>query len=111
MNRYKFFTSGSKVVAVSSFAKKPVKGVAKCDPNDTFSLEDGKRLAAARCNEKISKKRLKRAERKLAEACAAIVAAEQQYDYMRRYYDKAVAGMDEANAELAAITSKLSTSN
>lgn len=108
MNRYKFFTSDSKVVAVSSFAKKPVKGIAKCDPHDTFSLEDGKRLAAARCDKKISEKRLKRAERKLAEACAAVLAAEHQYDYMRSYYEKAVAGLNEANSELEAITSKLS---
>ena len=109
MNRYRFYKSDSKVIAVSSFAQKPVKGVAKCDPNDTFSFEDGKRLAAARCNKKISEKRLKRAERKLAEACAAVLAAENEYDYMRNYYEKAVAGLNEANAELEAVTEMLST--
>ena len=107
MHRYKFFNSENTVVAVSSFAGKLVRATAKCDPRDTFSLEDGKQLAAARCNEKISKKRLKRAERKLAEACAAVIAAERQYDYMRGYYEKAVADFNNANSELEAITSML----
>lgn len=107
MNRYRFYKSDSKVIAVSSFAQKPVKGVAKCDPKDTFSFEDGKRLAAARCNKKISEKRLKRAERKLAEACAAVVAAEQQYDYMRQYYERAVSELNDANCEVEAVLSML----
>ena len=109
MHRYKFFNSDNIVVAVSSFAGKVVRATAKCDPRDKFSLEDGQRLAAARCNKKISEKRLKRAERKLAEACAAVVAAERQYDYMRNYYEKAAFGLAEANAELDAISGMLST--
>ena len=63
MTKYSFYTDGkTKVVAVSTYAGKVVRGVAKCDVNDTFSLEKGKELAAARCNEKIAKKRLTRAQ-------------------------------------------------
>ena len=68
MTKYNFYTDGkTKVVAVSTYAGKVVRGVAKCDVNDTFSLEKGKKLAAARCNEKIAKKRLTRAENKRRE--------------------------------------------
>ena len=68
MTKYNFYTDGkTKVVAVSTYAGKVVRGVAKCDANDTFSLEKGKELAAARCNEKIAKKRFTRAENKKRE--------------------------------------------
>lgn len=68
MTKYNFYTDGkTKVVAVSTYAGKVVRGVAKCDANDTFSLEKGKELAAARCNQKIAKKRLTRAENKRRE--------------------------------------------
>lgn len=56
--RYKYATTpDGKVIAISSFAGKVVKGVAKCDPNDEFNLESGKKLAAARCNEKVCRRR------------------------------------------------------
>ena len=68
MTKYSFYTDGkTKVIAVSTYAGKAVRGVAKCDINDTFSFEKGKELAAARCNQKIAKKRLTRAENKRRE--------------------------------------------
>lgn len=68
MTKYSFYTDGkTKVVAVSTYAGKTVRGVAKCDINDTFSLDRGMELAAARCNEKVAKKRLTRAENKRRE--------------------------------------------
>ena len=68
MTKYSFYTDGkTKVVAVSTYAGKVVRGVAKCDVNDTFSLEKGKELAAARCNEKVAKKRFTRAQNMYAD--------------------------------------------
>lgn len=68
MTKYSFYTDGkTKVIAVSTYAGKVVRGVAKCDINDTFSFEKGKELAAARCNEKVAWKRLTRAENKRRE--------------------------------------------
>jgi hypothetical protein len=52
-DKYKYYHNGNQVIAVSTFAGKTVKGIAKCDPNDTFSLETGKHLAALKCNNKI----------------------------------------------------------
>lgn len=66
--RYKFFVSDNKVVCVSSYAGKAVRGIAKCDPKDTFNVEAGKQLAQARCDFKIAEKRVKRSAERYDEA-------------------------------------------
>ena len=38
IEKYKFYTNGSRVIAVSSYAGKTVRGVAVCHAGDTFSL-------------------------------------------------------------------------
>lgn len=76
MERYKFFTnSKGHVYAVSSYCGKTVKGVAKCDPKDTFDLEKGKKIAAMRCNVKICALRAKRMRKKVEEARKALIDA------------------------------------
>ena len=74
LEKYRFYTNGNKVVAVSTYAGKTVRGVAKCAPEDTFDLEKGKEIAAARCAVRIAQKRYARAESK---ANAAFIAREQ----------------------------------
>lgn len=79
--KHEFYTDGkSKVICVSHYAGKAVVGVAKCDvENDSFDLEKGKKLAAARCDAKLMKKKLQRAlsksEQRYAEAVAAVKAS------------------------------------
>ena len=52
--RYKFYTNNKDIViAVSSYAGKRVKGIAKLNPGDVFNLEYGKRLAQYRCDIKV----------------------------------------------------------
>ena len=59
---YKYYSdSVRKVIAVSTFAGKPVRGVAVCAEDDEFDLEFGKKLAKARCDVVVAKKRLNRA--------------------------------------------------
>ena len=62
MSQYRFYDNGSKVVAVSSYAGRPVRGVAKCDPRDSFDIEKGRALAEARCDVKVAQKRADRSE-------------------------------------------------
>lgn len=45
IEKYKFYTNGSRVIAVSTYAGKTVRGVAVCHAGDAFSLEKGKKLA------------------------------------------------------------------
>jgi hypothetical protein len=92
LDRYKFFTNENKVVAVSSYAGKTVRGTAKCDPKDSFNLEKGKKLAAARCNAKVAKKRYQRALQKHWEA---IIAYEKAKDYLTQMEDYAASSVSE----------------
>ena len=56
------------IVCISHYAGKPVKGIAKCDPVDPYDEEYGKRLAKARCDQKVAEKRTQRAHMKFAKA-------------------------------------------
>lgn len=94
-----------RIVAVSSFAGKPVKGYADCHPNDKFDVEYGQALAAARCTEKIAAKRCKRAYNKVDEAKAQVVAAMTHLEKMMKYEADAEANYNIASYELATILS------
>lgn len=96
IEKYKFYTNGSRVIAVSTYAGKTVRGVAVCHAGDKFSLETGKKLAALRCAEKIARKRVARAYKKVDESYWAAVDA-------RDYFDKMVKYKDEAFDELAEV--------
>ena len=85
MDKYTFYTTKNKVIAVSTYAGKVVRGVAKCDPRDEFDLEKGKELAAARCGEKIAAKRLKNASKKYKEALEIKEIAERKVNKMIMY--------------------------
>lgn len=94
LEKYKYYFMKPKnevdayhVIAVSSYAGKTVRGVAKCDPKDKFDIEKGKQLAAARCQAKVSTKRLKRATKKLDEALLALEKAQKFYDDMTVYFN------------------------
>ena len=58
---YKIYHHGNEVIAVSTFAKRTVKGTAKCDPRDKFDHKKGEALAIARCDVKVAEKRMKSA--------------------------------------------------
>ena len=83
---YKFYSDGvRKVIAVSTFAGKPVRGVAVCAEDDEFDLEFGKKLAKARCDVAVARKRLNRAYDKYDEALEARRAANAHYEDMLDY--------------------------
>lgn len=69
---YRYIVTPNKVIALSSYAGRPVRGIAKCHPNDTFDVEYGKKLAAARCNYKIAVKRHKAAQDKYYKLAAQL---------------------------------------
>ena len=63
IEKYKFIIleKDRKVIALSTYAGRTVRGVAVCAENDTFDVQKGKELAAARCALKVAQKRLNRA--------------------------------------------------
>ena len=105
LDKYKFYQfkndkGGMTIVALSTFAGRPVKGYAKCDPRDEFSIEKGKELAAARCNLKVAEKRKARATQKYKEASIAASEAHDFYGRMRQYFMDADDQVDEAKAAI-----------
>ena len=72
---YQFYRQGNKIIAVSTYEGKTVRGYAKCDPKDVDNEWYGKVLAAARCNEKVARKRHLRARKCHKEACRNLEAA------------------------------------
>ena len=97
LSKYKFYVAGNKIIAVSTYAKKLVRGVAICHPEDSFSLETGKCLAAARCNERIAAKRYARAQVKYIEACQERDEAINKVDRMKEYLNDSFIAMNEAS--------------
>ena len=99
------------VVAIASYAGKPVKGVAKCHPEDEWNWEKGRDLAIARCAEKIAIKRANRATSKLCEAreamAKAVADSMNQVIDMTNYFLDATAEVLEASAEVDEILAKM----
>ena len=85
--KYRIYTSNDNktIIAVSSFAGKTVKGIAKCDPADIPNLEKGIDLAILRCDEKIATKKMARGYQKLEIAKKELAAAEKYYEQMEQY--------------------------
>ena len=96
-------TSNVRIVAVSSFAGKPVKGYADLHPMDEFDVEYGQALAAARCAEKIAAKRCKRAYNKVDEATAQVNAAMAHLQKMMQYEADAEAAYNIAAYDVAVL--------
>lgn len=101
MDKYRFYEGSGKVIAVSTFAGKKVRGVAKCDPRDDFDQEKGKTLAAARCAQKIAYKRQARAKRQYMAAQAKLKAALAETERMRKYVDDSIKAAEAMDVRLA----------
>ena len=95
------------IVAWSTFANKVVHGRAKCSADDEFSIEQGKALARARCNARITKRRRANAARCLEEAKRALAQAEQRHIKMLQYYADAYDAATIAESDLNLLLEKL----
>ena len=96
LEKYKYYFAGNKIIATSTYSGKTVRGVAICHPDDTFDIERGKELAAARCNERIAAKRYARALGKYVEACQKRDEAIAHVDAMKEYMNDSYIAMNEA---------------
>lgn len=105
--RYRYYYGPNKVVAISSYGGKTVRGVAKCAPNDTFNPDTGAELARARCDVKVAEKRYKRSLQKFDEAADLFEAAQDYYDRMTNYADDAEFEYNEALVKLESLLSAL----
>ena len=95
-----FYHIDNKIIALSTYAGKTVKGIAKCSPEDEFNIETGKSLAAARCNAKVAVKRVKNAQKEWSKAVQAYLKAEKHMRKMAQYYEDSVDRQKIAEAQL-----------
>lgn len=107
IEKYKFYETRNKVIAVSTYEGRIVRGVAKCDPRDTFNPDAGRALAAARCNQKIAQKRKARADKELKKAVIAYTKAQKHMDAMNDYYEDARVAAKNANMRVDKLLSKM----
>lgn len=104
LDKYKFYVTKNKVIAVSTYAGKTVRGVAICADSDTFDLEKGKQLAAARCNAKVAAKRLANAEAYYNELAQMLSEINNEFNSVCTYYKDSYERFMNANAEVAKLT-------
>ena len=90
MKYVKFFISngysGCDYEEVECFDDDITDDIAKCHPNDTFDVEFGRKLAAARCNAKIAAKRVANAKNKYWETYNKLIEATKAHDKYSTYY-------------------------
>lgn len=107
LEKYRFYQNGNKIIAVSTYGGKTVRGVAICHPEDKFNIELGKKLAAARCNEKVAAKRYARATQRYKTAEIAYREASEQVDRMSDYRNDAFIAMNEASQAVDSLIAKM----
>ena len=94
--KYKIDEEKRTIVAMSTFAGRTVVGVARCAEEDTFDVEAGKKLAAARCSVKIAEKRMKRANECYAWAKESAEYWTAEFEKMSSYKEDSTAAFEAA---------------
>jgi len=107
ISKYRFYDAGNKIIAVSTYAGKQVRGVAICHPDDNFDHELGKQIAASRCNLRIANKRYARAKAKYDEAMVKLAQAQKHVDNMRAYMNDSFIAANEAAQNCDAIIASI----
>lgn len=98
--RYRYYKVGNKIICVSTFAGKKVRGVAICSPKDNFNEATGKNIARARCDVKVAEKRIKLAHQLANEAFDNMTKATDRLNKMEEYYSDAIERYEDAQNAL-----------
>lgn len=102
MNPYKFIyvPEKKKVICVSHYAGKPVRGIAKCSPTDEYDGKIGETLARLRCDCKVAQLRHARAQKKWEEANEMFLKADAYLSKCEQYLWDSEEKMDDAAGDL-----------
>lgn len=107
LEKYHFYQNGNKIIAVSTYAGKTVRGVATCHPDDHFDIEMGKKIAAARCNQKVAMKRYANAQKRANQAREALAKAENKVKDMYEYLNDSYLAANEAAQHIDALMNEV----
>jgi hypothetical protein len=97
------------IVCTTLYKEQMVRGVAKCDPEDEFDLEIGKKLAYLRCRKKFARKKLRRALRAECNAMIAEARAKYNLDSAHEFVSDSEMQLADAINELAELEAKLNS--
>ena len=101
MARYNIYEDGKgKVIVVSHYAGRSVKGIAKCSPHDTYDQAAGVELARARCDLKIAEKKLENAQFKRAALEQILSDVMEAVNEIRMYTEECEQGLLQAKENL-----------
>ena len=95
-----YYYHDTDVIATTTYCGKPVRAVAKCNPEDEYDRQFGEALALARLNLKVAKKRRARSYEKMYAAADAHREALDFYYEMRNYNDAAIQKVKDAEAAI-----------
>ncbi len=110
-NNYRYIVTSNKVIALSTYAGRTVRGVAKCSPDDEFDVEFGKQLAAARCNQKVAAKRYARARKEYNKLCGDAIEFNKRVERVIEYLKDAAEAESEATLNVYELRSQLTNDN
>ena len=95
------------IVCTTLYKGQMVRGVAKCSPEDDFSLETGKKLAYLRCKTKFLRKKLKRAYNAKRDAVIAEARARNNLNKAYEFVSDSDIQLEVAENELREFESSL----
>ena len=108
--KYQFhYNPGTQTVVCTTFYKgQTVRGVAKCNPDDNFDIDVGKKLALLRCRQKLARKKIKRARKVYDDALCAEIKAKHNFGKATDFLNDSAYQLDLATNELINFERELS---
>ena len=107
ISKYKASVKDNKVYVESTYAGKKVEAHASCAPSDNFDFDTGLKLAALRCNVKVARKRMLRAQAKAKEAQETMMIVLHDFRDALKYQVDTSKEYSEALKELSEFEKKL----
>lgn len=95
------------IVCTTLYKGQMVRGIAKCNPDDEFNLEGGKKLAYLRCKAKFARKKLRRATKARDDAFIVANRANHYLEKAREFVADSEMLLDNALNELKEFEAKL----
>ena len=107
--KYHFYyhAENQTVVCTTMYKGKMVRGIAKCNQEDTFDIDVGKNLAYLRCRQKFMRKKLRRAHDAVENASVAMERAKWNFIQAHEFLSDSQEQLFVATNELTEFESKL----
>ena len=107
--KYRFYHNfeDNTVVCITFYKGRTIRGIAKCDPEDDFDLEAGKKLAYLRCRQKFVARKCKRAHKVCDDAFVTVAQAQNNLYKALEFAEDVEIQLENINRELADFESKL----